>query len=223
MTSPDRFPNPDLRASDSDREAVAERLREAAGEGRIDLTELDERLERTFAAKTYRDLEPLTADLPPTSRSGGAGPGRAIVSSTGPVAPASGPVSPPPVLVVKGGFAGSNREGHWEVPPTVMAHGGVGGVKLDLTRARVHQPVTDFALHGDMGGVTLVVPEGWTVVVGEVSTGMGGFTNKATEPPVAGAPVVRVSGRGDVGGVTVRRPNMWERRRLRKELEEGRG
>ncbi|MQS06425.1 DUF1707 SHOCT-like domain-containing protein [Streptomyces alkaliphilus] len=219
MTSPDRFPNPDMRASDSDREAVAEQLREAAAEGRIDLTELDERLERTFAAKTYRELEPLTADLPPVPGSGSApGSGRAPV----PMAPGAGPPAQPPVLVVKGGFAGSNRDGHWEVPPTVMAHGGVGGVKLDLTRARVHQPVTDFALHGDVGGVTLVVPDGWTVMMGEVSTGMGGFTNKATEPPVPGAPVVRVSGRGDMGGVTVRRPNMWERRRLRKEEESGR-
>ena len=53
-----------LRVSDDDRHKVAEILREAAGEGRIDLDELDERLEATYAAKTYADLVPITVDLP---------------------------------------------------------------------------------------------------------------------------------------------------------------
>ena len=52
-----------LRISDSDRQKVAEVLRDAAGEGRIDLEELDERLELTWGAKTYADLVPITADL----------------------------------------------------------------------------------------------------------------------------------------------------------------
>jgi hypothetical protein len=52
-----------MRISDADRHRVAEVLREAAGEGRLDLDELDERLELTFAAKTYADLVPITADL----------------------------------------------------------------------------------------------------------------------------------------------------------------
>ncbi len=53
-----------LRVSDEDRHKVAEILREAAGEGRIDLDELDERLGATYAAKTYADLVPITLDLP---------------------------------------------------------------------------------------------------------------------------------------------------------------
>lgn len=53
-----------LRISDADRHKVAELLREAAGEGRIDMDELDERLEAAYVAKTYGDLVPLTADLP---------------------------------------------------------------------------------------------------------------------------------------------------------------
>ncbi len=53
-----------LRISDADRHQVAELLREAAGEGRLDIEELDERLEAAYSAKTYGDLVPLTADLP---------------------------------------------------------------------------------------------------------------------------------------------------------------
>src|SRR6188508_243851 len=53
-----------LRISDADRHRVGEVLREAAGEGRLDIEELEERLEAAYAAKTYGDLVPLTADLP---------------------------------------------------------------------------------------------------------------------------------------------------------------
>ena len=61
MDTPDQ---PQLRISDEDRHRVAEVLRTAAGDGRLDLDELDERLEATYAAKTYSDLVPITVDLP---------------------------------------------------------------------------------------------------------------------------------------------------------------
>lgn len=61
------MPNPDHRASDADRDRVAESLREAHALGRIDLDELGERLDATYAARTYADLAAVTRDLP-TSR-----------------------------------------------------------------------------------------------------------------------------------------------------------
>jgi len=60
------FVSDDLRASDADREQVAIRLRRALDEGRLDLTEYDERLQQTYAAKTYGELTRLLADLPGT-------------------------------------------------------------------------------------------------------------------------------------------------------------
>ena len=56
--------DPIVRASDDDRDAVAERLREAFAEGRLTDTELDDRLGRALAARTVADLAPLTLDLP---------------------------------------------------------------------------------------------------------------------------------------------------------------
>jgi hypothetical protein len=53
-----------MRASDADRETVAERLRRAAGEGRILAHELEERLARALRAQTYGELDALVADLP---------------------------------------------------------------------------------------------------------------------------------------------------------------
>ncbi|MEW2431526.1 DUF1707 domain-containing protein [Micromonospora sp. NPDC047644] len=56
-----------MRAADSDRAAVADRLRVALDEGRLDLHEYDERLQQAYAARTYADLEALLTDLPPAT------------------------------------------------------------------------------------------------------------------------------------------------------------
>lgn len=53
-----------MRASDADRERVAERLREAVGEGRLTLDECDERLRGVWAAKTFGELDQFLVDLP---------------------------------------------------------------------------------------------------------------------------------------------------------------
>ncbi len=58
----------ELLASDADRERVAERLRGAAGEGRLTPAELEERLEGAFSARTEAELAPLMADLPVPAR-----------------------------------------------------------------------------------------------------------------------------------------------------------
>ena len=56
---------PALRIGDADRERTADRLRRAAGEGRLAPEELEDRLEAAFSARTDAELAPLVADLPP--------------------------------------------------------------------------------------------------------------------------------------------------------------
>ena len=56
--------DPDLRASDAEREHHAELLREHAAQGRLTVDELDERLDRVYAARTVGELSPVVADLP---------------------------------------------------------------------------------------------------------------------------------------------------------------
>jgi Domain of unknown function (DUF1707) len=59
------IPEPhELRASDAEREAVVEALRAHAAAGRLDPDELEQRIERTYAARTRADLVPVVADLP---------------------------------------------------------------------------------------------------------------------------------------------------------------
>jgi hypothetical protein len=61
--------SPDLRASDTDREAAVERLRVAGIEGRLDSDELEERIESAYAARWCSELDALTLDVtPPPAR-----------------------------------------------------------------------------------------------------------------------------------------------------------
>lgn len=53
-----------MRAADSDRQRIADRLRLAADEGRLTLSEYDERLAAAFKAQTYAELNALITDLP---------------------------------------------------------------------------------------------------------------------------------------------------------------
>jgi hypothetical protein len=62
--------NGSIRASDADRERVADRLRDHAVAGRLTTDELDERSGRAFAARTLGELDALLADLPRERRSG---------------------------------------------------------------------------------------------------------------------------------------------------------
>ena len=59
---------PELRASDADRERVAEVLRDALAEGRLDMSEFEDRLDATYKARTYGELAP-----PPPRRPAGPG------------------------------------------------------------------------------------------------------------------------------------------------------
>jgi hypothetical protein len=66
--------DPSVRAADADRDATAERLRQHHAEGRIDVTEFQQRLDRTYQAKTVGDLRQLVSDLPRDSQPGAFGP-----------------------------------------------------------------------------------------------------------------------------------------------------
>jgi hypothetical protein len=55
-----------MRAGDGDRQAVADQLKAALDDGRLDLGEYDDRIRQAYAAKTYGDLDGLLTDLPGT-------------------------------------------------------------------------------------------------------------------------------------------------------------
>ncbi len=64
-----------LRAAASDRESVADILRDQHVAGRLDADELQDRIERCYAAKTYAELDAVIADLPNEEPTVSGGPG----------------------------------------------------------------------------------------------------------------------------------------------------
>ena len=58
------MPDPQMRAADTDRDAVASRLGEHMTAGRLTVAEYEDRVARAYSAKTYGELAELTRDLP---------------------------------------------------------------------------------------------------------------------------------------------------------------
>jgi hypothetical protein len=196
---------PDLRASDADRERVADVLRDALAEGRLDMAEFEERLERTYQARTYGELTPITRDLP-----------------------AAG-VTPPPVLslrkdpVPEGGWAGRivggegssaravavmsgfQRKGRWTVPRRLDAVAFWGGGEIDLREADFASGEVEIHCVAIMGGIQVTVPPGVEVVVRGIGI-MGGFDHRESGTPATpNAPRVVITGFAFWGGVGIER------------------
>jgi class 3 adenylate cyclase len=84
MTSPGgdtRSDDNSLRASDADRERVAELLRDHYGAGRLSEEDLSERVEAAYDARTTSELEALAADLPSAREHEQGGPRGALETS----------------------------------------------------------------------------------------------------------------------------------------------
>jgi hypothetical protein len=215
MSSSPAVPDPrHLRASDADRERIANVLREAAGDGRLTMAELDERLDAVYAAKTYAELEPITHDLPESgagyvpavSQGAAADPARfgAQATSAGAVA-------------ILGGFS---RKGNWVVPKTFNAFMFMGGGEIDMRDARFEDREVSVHIVAIMGGCEIIVPDDATVRVTGVGV-MGAFEHTVSGAETPGGPVITISGLAFMGGVDVKRqPTLEasrEARRLRQE------
>jgi Domain of unknown function (DUF1707) len=181
------IPASEARAGDADREAVAERLRVAAGDGRIDLAELDERLAQAYAAKTYGQLEVLVADLPVHSA--------AIPNDALPE---------PDTLVLKTKGPNLKQSGQWTVPQRIIAESASGWITIDFTRAScAHREVAVEAVT-QTGWIRLLLPEGWAARVSPSSTNTSHISNKAAETADPGAPTVIVTGHPVFGYIRIR-------------------
>lgn len=197
---------PELRASDADRERVASVLRDAAAEGRLAFDELDERLTATYAAKTYGDLQPLTRDLPDHGASH-------PVSGAGPVPSSARIGGEPTSRMAVGIMSGFRRAGQWVVPPEFTAVAIMGGGELDLREARFAQREVRIWVFTLMGGVSVIVPQDAEVRVQGIGI-MGGFDQRAEGSGAPGAPRITVTGLALMGGVDVKR------RPLRQQIED---
>jgi hypothetical protein len=198
MSSSPAVPEPQhLRASDADREKVANVLREAAGDGRLTMDELDERLDSVYAAKTYAELQPITHDLPGT---GAAYVPAVSAASGGSARQYGGEASSHTGVAILGGFS---RRGKWRVPKTFNTFAFMGGIELDMRDADFTEQTVTVHVTAIMGGVEITVPEDATVRVTGVGI-MGAFEDSTSEAGTAGGPTIVVSGLALMAGVEIR-------------------
>lgn len=205
-----------MRASDADRERVANVLREAAGDGRLTMEELDERLDAVYAAKTYAELEPITRDLPDAGTADVPAPSSAAIRD--PARFGGEPTSHGAVAIL-GGFT---RRGDWVVPKEFTAFMFMGGGEIDMREARFAEREVSIHIVAFMGGCEIIVPEDATVRVTGVGI-MGAFDHTGSGTGSPGGPVITVNGVAFMGGVDVkRRPTLDPARTtLQQRLEAG--
>ncbi len=209
-----------IRIGHAEREDVIETLRVAAGEGRLTVEELTERMERAASAKTYADLDLLVEDLPvpPPSSALGGPPGTVARTASGAVVPTRSDVGwelgrP---LVLRAAWEDERRRGRWEVPPFIRVESSGATVELNFLEVEDVPEVVHVDVAGAMGACLIVVPEGWGVDVDEVRGSWGTKKSHVDQIPRPGLPLVRVGGSLGMSSLTVRHANWFDRRRLEK-------
>ncbi len=189
--SPDLVPSsqPDahVRMSDRDREQVVTQLNQAVSEGRLTLTEFEERIDGVLAARTFADVTPYIADLPSAAAQPPAG--DATFSARG---------------------SSIIRTGRWTVPARLRIEARGSKVRLDFTRARITSPVVHVSIKVHGSGVRLTVPPGSSVEIGSISMhGSSARTARVGTEPVPGHVHFVVTGEAHGSSVRARPPRAW--------------
>lgn len=197
-SAPVADPQTSLRASDADRDRIADILRDAMAEGRLDAEEHGERVEAVYRAKTQAELEPLVRDLPVPGghREPAAAPSPGYAPYDAGQA-AQGAQETDSLVAV---FSSSTRKGRWRVAPRVNAFALFGNVEIDLTEALFAQRLTTINATSIFGNVEVRVPENITLR-GNGSGVLGNFEVRTLEAADPEAPVVVVNGFAVLGNI----------------------
>lgn len=201
----------EMRASHEDRDSIVERLRIAAGDGRIDHDELDQRIEAAMSARTYGELEVIVRDLPEA-------PGTALRP------PVRRPDAEPEqaVTVTHGKVT---RSGPWNVPQRLTVSARHGNVVLDFNDA-VFSGVREVEVNLDVhhSNIRLMLPEGSVIDDALTNRRHSNVSIRGFDAAGAGGVVVRLTGSAAHANVRAWRLSARTRRLLfrrgqqRKEL-----
>jgi hypothetical protein len=172
-------PAPAIRASDQDRDAVAQRLQQAFAERRLDDDEFDDRMRAALTARTSADLEKLTTDLPAAAPAG---------SAPAPAAPAPGRWA----VAYKNSI---RRGGRWRVPERFNSIVYKGDGWLDLRAAELTAPVTRVVAVAYKSRIDILVPPGVRVELDGFGVSKGWSAEEEMEIRLPhDAPTVHVRG-----------------------------
>jgi hypothetical protein len=207
---------PELRASDADREHHAELLRRAAGEGRLTMDELEERLNTVYESRTHRELDRLVADV--------------VVRGDHQLPAFANQTKRMPVRRGEGGanwlvsiMSGRERKGRWLVGTNLKVINIMGASDLDLNDAELAGDEVYMTVFALMGGAEVRVPEGLNVELTDFAFMGGNDSDLGNERPDPGGPTLHIRVISIMGGTDVKRGRKLTRaeRKARKHLEHG--
>jgi hypothetical protein len=166
---------------------MAQLLSDAAAQGRLAMSEYEDRLKKAYAAQTFDELDRLSSDLPG-------------VATT---APAIGPGQPAPSTLLLAIMSGFERRGRWNVPRRLTSVALFGGGVIDLRYADFTSADVEIHTYSIFGGQTILLPPELNVDIRGVGI-MGAFDHigGAGSP---GAPHVTVRGFSLWGSVGIKR------------------
>jgi hypothetical protein len=187
-----------LRASDAEREQVAELLARAMAQGMLEVEELDTRSARARDAKTLGELEAITADLPLAASPGsGERPSAALTGTDD-------------VVELRGTLSSLKRQGDWRVPRRLVLRRRLGSVELDFSDAEIAYPVVEIELDIAGGSVEMRLPEGAGASIDDVAVTLGSVEDRRKYARHTGKPTFLITGDIRWGSLELRGP----RRRL---------
>ncbi|MFC8104103.1 DUF1707 domain-containing protein [Streptomyces sp. NPDC057363] len=186
----------EMRASDADRDRIADMLRDALAEGRLTAEEHADRVEGVLAAKTVGELDVFVRDLPAAHA------GRPAAAPA-PDRPTAGAIPADPEENVVAVFSGAVRKGRWRVGRRIHAYAVFGGVEIDLSEAIFQHQQVVIKAFAVFGSVEVRVPENVSLR-GAGGGVLGNFEVDALDSPEAEAPVVYVDGWAVFGAVEAR-------------------
>lgn len=188
-------PNPNMRLSNAEREALIAKLHAATEEGRLELAEFDERSREVYEAKTYRDVERLLEDLPDSSGQ--------LVGPEGVSPEARRAEAAPTELRIAPSYSSDHRRGAWLVPEKIDVSGTMSSVKLDFTSAVIRSREVRINVRGSGSSLELILPED-AYAEANVDLTLSSLKNRCE---FGGADGVRfkVTGKINLGSVKVRR------------------
>ncbi|NUP46795.1 MAG: DUF1707 domain-containing protein [Catenulispora sp.] len=182
MTEPSASRAPHLRVSPEEREEAAERIRLAAGDGRLTVEELESRLELALSALTYGELDALVDDLP---------------SRPAPAAPES--------MRLAISYGHLERVGTWRIPRWLNVELSVASAYLDFRSAPIPTGGVNVRFQAQRSKIVLAVPADAAVAVQELGRHRSKIVQRGRAVATTG-PAIRLT--GDLWGskLTVKRP-----------------
>src|SRR5437588_3872133 len=178
------------RAAETDRMQVAQLLTDAAAQGRLQMSDYEDRLTRAYAAKTYDELDQLHSDLL----------GSSVNTQRG------GATQPAPSMLLLAIMSAFERRGRWNVPKKLTTFALWGGGVVDLRYADFTSTEVEIHACSIMGGQTILLPPEVNVEISGHGV-MGGFDRHVKGAGTPGAPTVKIRGFALWGGVGIKRKN----------------